>query len=141
MRSNTHRRQLARFRLSETAPPWDVSALADARWRSTRTGTAYSGSTPKTRGGATARRSLAGWLSGWRSVWINALTPQAKGRVERANQTLQDRLIKGDAITEHQLDGSGTGISSGIYAEVEPEVRGGTARREPGAPAVGADGG
>lgn len=25
---------------------------------------------------------------------INALTPQAKGRVERANQTLQDRLIK-----------------------------------------------
>jgi transposase len=25
---------------------------------------------------------------------INALTPQAKGRVERANQTLQDRLVK-----------------------------------------------
>jgi transposase len=25
---------------------------------------------------------------------VNALTPQAKGRVERANQTLQDRLIK-----------------------------------------------
>jgi hypothetical protein len=25
---------------------------------------------------------------------INALTPQAKGRVERANKTLQDRLIK-----------------------------------------------
>src|SRR5258708_23377872 len=25
---------------------------------------------------------------------IHALTPQAKGRVERANQTLQDRLVK-----------------------------------------------
>ncbi len=25
---------------------------------------------------------------------INALTPQAKGRVERANQTLQDRLVR-----------------------------------------------
>jgi hypothetical protein len=25
---------------------------------------------------------------------INALTPHAKGRVERANQTLQDRLVK-----------------------------------------------
>jgi hypothetical protein len=27
-------------------------------------------------------------------VPIHALTPQAKGRVERANQTLQDRLVK-----------------------------------------------
>lgn len=29
-----------------------------------------------------------------RIVLINATTPQAKGRVERANQTLQDRLVK-----------------------------------------------
>jgi hypothetical protein len=42
-----------------------------------------------------------------------------------------------DAITEHQLDGSGTGISSGISTVVAVEPR----RREPGAPAVGADGG
>ena len=42
-----------------------------------------------------------------------------------------------DAITEHQLDGSGTGISSGISAVVAVEPR----RREPVAPAVGADGG
>jgi transposase len=34
---------------------------------------------------------------------INALTPQAKGRVERANQTLQDRLIK-----EMRLHGIGS---------------------------------
>jgi hypothetical protein len=27
-------------------------------------------------------------------VPIHALTPQAKGRAERANQTLQDRLVK-----------------------------------------------
>ena len=35
---------------------------------------------------------------------INALTPQAKGRVERANQTLQDRLIK-----EMRADSEGSG--------------------------------
>ncbi len=34
---------------------------------------------------------------------IHALTPQAKGRVERANQTLQDRLVK-----EMQLRGIAT---------------------------------
>jgi len=48
----------------------------------------------------TARPSLAEWRTGWglgreaNRGPIHALTPQAKGRVERANQTLQDRLVK-----------------------------------------------
>ena len=41
---------------------------------------------------------------------IHALTPQAKGRVERANQTLQDRLIKEMRLTQHQFDGGGKGV-------------------------------
>ena len=63
------------------------------RWRSIRTSTdlsvnakdAQSGD-GKTEFGRVAERLDIGL--------INALTPQAKGRVERANQTLQDRLIK-----------------------------------------------
>jgi hypothetical protein len=37
---------------------------------------------------------LGRMLKGLSIVSICARTPQAKGRVERANQTLQDRLIK-----------------------------------------------
>ena len=64
------------------------------RWPSTAIGTAFSGSTPRKRRAATAIRSLVAWRSGCAIELIQATTPQAKGRVERANQTLQDRLIK-----------------------------------------------
>ena len=41
---------------------------------------------------------------------INALTPQAKGRVERANQTLQDRLVK-----EMRLRGIGSMAEGQVF--------------------------
>jgi transposase len=41
---------------------------------------------------------------------IHALTPQAKGRVERANQTLQDRLVK-----EMRLRGIATMVEAAAY--------------------------
>ena len=34
---------------------------------------------------------------------INAAPPQAKGRVERTNQTLQDRLVKEMRLARHFL--------------------------------------
>lgn len=42
---------------------------------------------------------------------INALTPQAKGRVERANQTLQDRLVR-----EMRLEGISTIAAAQAFA-------------------------
>ena len=59
---------------------------------------------------------------------INALTPQAKGRVERANQTLQDRLVK-------EMRSGGfprwrrRRRSAGVHRRVEREVRGAAARQ------------
>jgi len=44
---------------------------------------------------------------------IHALTPQAKGRVERANQTLQDRLVK-----EMRLRGIATMVEAEAYLPV-----------------------
>src|SRR5487761_2735230 len=44
---------------------------------------------------------------------IHALTPQAKGRVERANQTLQDRLVK-----EMRLRGIATMAAAAAYLPV-----------------------
>lgn len=38
--------------------------------------------------------------------YINANSPQAKGRVERANQTLQDRPAQGDARLTQRAEAS-----------------------------------
>jgi hypothetical protein len=54
---------------------------------------ASSGPTPRTWKAVTARRNSA-VVKRLYIALINALTPQAKRQVERANQTSQDRLIK-----------------------------------------------
>jgi hypothetical protein len=64
------------------------------RWHSTRTGMAFSGRMQRTRRVVTAKTEFGRVVDRLGITLINALTPQAKGRVERANQTLQDRLIK-----------------------------------------------
>jgi transposase len=95
-------------RLSWRAQKTMFSRMA-VRRLSIRIGTAFSGSTPRTPPAATARPSSAASASACEIELINALTPQAKGRVERANQTLQDRLVR-----EMRL----TGVSSIEEAQV-----------------------
>ena len=46
------------------------------------------------RRGRPSNRRLARVSERLRIELINALTPQANGRVEQANQTLQDRLVR-----------------------------------------------
>ena len=73
---------------------------------------------------------------------INALTPQAKGRVERANQTLQDRLIKDMRLSNissiaarHRRFCPSFMLSWNEKFAVPPQ------RRDTGAPAVDEDSG
>src|SRR5271166_776279 len=48
---------------------------------------------------------------------------------------------QGDAAAQHQLDCGGTDLSAVVRADMEREVRRGTTRRDPGAPALDEDGG
>jgi hypothetical protein len=47
-----------------------------------------------------------------------ANTSQAKGRVERAHHTLQDRLVKVLRLGRHQQHGGGKRISAGVRADL-----------------------
>jgi hypothetical protein len=47
-----------------------------------------------------------------------ANTSQAKGRVERAHHTLQDRLVKELRLGRHQQHGGGKRISAGVRADL-----------------------
>ncbi len=46
---------------------------------------------------------------------ICANTPQAKGRVERANQTLQDRLVKELRLPRYRYDRGGQRLCAGVH--------------------------
>jgi hypothetical protein len=70
---------------------------------------------------------------------INALTPQAKGRVERANQTLQDRLIKEMRLRNISSMQAAQAFLPIIYPHVERQVRDPAERSGAGAPAMDAD--
>ena len=71
-----------------------LSAMA-SRWPSTATNMAFFGSISRVRLGTTSGLTQFGRAMQELDIQIIcANTPQAKGRVERANQTLQDRLVK-----------------------------------------------
>lgn len=59
---------------------------------------------------------------------ICANSPQAKGRVERMNKTLQDRLVKGAASSRHLHDGRRQRLPARVHRRLQPALRAGSAQ-------------
>ena len=69
---------------------------------------------------------------------VHAHSPQAKGRVERANQTLQDRLVKEMRLHRGRRHEGGQRVPAGVHGGLQSAFRGNAAQPGGRAPRGGA---